>query len=263
MPDRTTMPDFSDELLRLQRRAYGPAAQGALDAADLARLRELEALVRASSDPAHDHAPPAGDPDAEADADGSVSRHADVDGSVSSPVGTAAGGDTEAVPTPPPNPGVAGVGPRIGGWRAAAIAAAAVAGCAVGGAGVAVAVAPPAPDAVLRPIADSEIPSDFEQNGMLDFLRIDRETGITAYDPHRGVRAFTFTGTDGTPCLIVSVDADFFDYACGHGRLDPTLDLMPGRTAPAAIASGLSKAVFVRLVARDGTVQMWVEDRPG
>ncbi|MCR2801116.1 hypothetical protein QNO21_07330 [Microbacterium sp. zg-Y818] len=249
MPDRTTMPDFSDELRRLQRRAYGPAAQGALDAADLARLRELEALVRASSDPAHDHTPPAGDAGAEADADGSVSRHA--------------GGDTEAVPTPPPNPGVAGVGPRIGGWRAAAIAAAAVTGCAVGGAGVAVAVAPPAPDAVLRPIADSEIPSDFDQNGILDFLRIDRETGITAYDPHRGVRAFTFTGTDGTPCLIVSVDADFFDYACGHGRLDPTLDLMPGRTAPATIASDLSKAVFVRLVARDGTVQIWVEDRPG
>ncbi|MCR2828598.1 hypothetical protein NQ160_24175, partial [Microbacterium sp. zg.Y909] len=106
MPDRTTMPDFSDELRRLQRRAYGPAAQGALDAADLARLRELEALVRASSDPAHDHTPPAGDAGAEADADGSVSRHANVDGSVSAPVGIAAGGDTEAVPTPPPNPGV-------------------------------------------------------------------------------------------------------------------------------------------------------------
>ena len=256
------MPDFSDELLRLQRRAYGKGAEGALDAADLARLRELEALVRASSDPAHDHTPPAGDAGAEADADGSVSRHADVGGSVSSPGGIAADGAADAVSTPPANPGVVGAGPRIGGWRAAAIAAAAVAGCAVSGAGVAIAVAPSAPDAVLRPIADAETPSGFAQSGILDFLRIDRETGITAYDPHRGVRAFTFTDTDGDQCLIVSVDADFFDYACGHGRLDPTLDLMPGRTAPATIASGLSEAVIVRLVARDGTVQIWVEDRP-
>ncbi|MCR2801115.1 hypothetical protein QNO21_07325 [Microbacterium sp. zg-Y818] len=247
MPDRTTMPDFSDELLRLRRRAYGPAADGELDAAGLTRLRELEALAREQSAPT----PTAGEPDETMDAAGAAPAPAAVAPHDGGDDGV--GGDTL------PDPDIVAMHARSGGPRAAAIAAAAVVGCALVGAGMTVALAPPAPDHVLKPVQETGVPDHIEP-GWLDHLGLDPGARLVAYEPHRGIQAHTFTGSGGDGCLMVSIDDTLLDFACGRGRLDATVDLMPGRTVWAGNDPKLLTGLLVRMVARDGVVEVWVEE---
>ncbi|MCR2811597.1 hypothetical protein NQ166_09090 [Microbacterium sp. zg.Y1090] len=227
MPARTTLPEEPDELLALQRRAYGPAAE-ALDAAGLARLRELEAPPRAPGEPRAEEPP--------------------------TPVPAEAPAEEAGPPAGAPAPRSVRPSRRSGG-----IAAAAVLGCALIGGGLSVEFTPPGPDAVLLPGAHAEMSEEIEQTGILDFLGFGRSTDLVAYEVYRGMQVYTFTGSRGDECLIVGGEHGFVDFGCGRGRVHPTVDLMLGRRGPTGPAHGSVDGSFARLLARDGTVEVWLE----
>lgn len=228
VPARTTTPEEPDELLALQRRAYGPTADDhALDAAGLARLRELEAALRERGEPRPEEP-------------------------VSPAVTELAAAEEPSLPTDRPEP--RSVRPSR---RSGAIAAAAVLGCALIGGGLSVEFAPPGPDAVLLPGAHAEMSEEIEQ--LIGFFGFGRSTDLVAYEVYRGMQVYTFTGSRGDECLIVGGEHGFVDFGCGRGRVHPTVDLMLGRRGPQGPAHGSVDGSFARLLARDGTVEVWLE----
>lgn len=146
--------------------------------------------------------------------------------------------------------------------RIGAIVAAALLGGAVGAAGAAVALAPPQPDEVLRPVTGEAIPPHVAQSSLFVYAGADQDNAIVAYEMRRGIQAYTFVGATGERCLLVDVDAGYVLSACGWGSVDPLVDFFPGQGGPEMLEHGLTEGTLVRVVAREGAVELWVEEAP-
>lgn len=244
--EQTLSPGEAAELSELLRAVYGRDAGGAPDAATLSRLRELEARAAAARLPAD-----AGADEEEADAPPPADPPPDLS-------------------EPPALPAAASIVPTAvrRSWltrrrrRMGAIAMATLLGGAVGVAGAAVALAPPQPDEVLRPVTGAAIPPYVTQSSIFGYVGADRDNGIVAYEARRGIQTYTFVRTTGERCLLVDVDAGYTLSACGRGSVDPLVDIYPGQGGPEMLEHGLTDGALVRVVARDGVVELWVEEAP-
>ena len=227
----------SRELAELRSRAYGPDADIDRDADAIARLIELEGLVRAGA-PGNVDAP-----DRLAATGAQPAQPAEV---VVDEEETADAGPSTTTPAP-----------RRAAWRRvpaiAYIAGAAVLGL---GAGLAVpALSPPHPVATLR----ASPPADGAQ---LDFgmYGIPAESAMR-YESFRNLEVWSAETQQGSVCVVVTTrEGEWMAAGCAPAPLNPTADITyyPGMRGIDGLE--LADGSVVRFVLRDDVMEVWLAE---
>lgn len=202
------------ELASLRGRAYGPDADIDEDPAALARLGELEALVRSAN------VPPAPGDLVELSRDvveEPVAAATDVEAT------TVARGGEETTTAPAQ---VATAPPRARPWwRRVPVWAFVAVGAIVLSTAVAVpALLPPRPDAVLPVVAAGD-PDQFVPREMLDWYSVDLAT-LQRHEDFHGMMLWTATDTRGSRCILLSFDSSWADVQCAPAPMDPIVQMV-------------------------------------
>jgi hypothetical protein len=253
----TLTPQLERELSDLQRRAYGPNPDIHLDAAALARLRELEALSQTISTVSiagfghrdEEDVAIADDADAATDTPAEA-EPASVDplAAVEAPSETTQDAET-AVPA---KPRAAWRSPRT--WILIAIGA-------VVGAAIVLAFlwAGARPDATLPQVERDS--SGLDADSYLNYLEIEPD-GLQSHGTYGELGVWTGTTTRGLSCLLITVGVSIWDQSCVPAGIDPLVDVTVFEGDLAARELDLPHLSVIRFIAKGDVVEVWVSLAP-
>lgn len=274
----SSSPERSRELADLRRRAYGPTADIAQDAAALARLRELEDSERTlhkpvsvPTEPAVREAASVGSARAEADADRSHTASASApeiasltDAHVAAP--DVPGRDVLKRDVPasdvPTAAARAVAAPRRLWWQRIPMWAVALGGAVLGVALTlsAVDLAADRPDATLqRAATPPDTPEDWDE--LLRGWDVDPSTTISFGD-FRQIDVWQANSRIGAPCVLLSSRGRPFSVSCASQDLDPVVDFTVQSGMLGILNDQLRDGTLLRFVARDDRIDVWVRPAP-
>lgn len=238
------MPERSDELAALRRRAYGPDADIHSDRSALDRLHELEALARRVAEPVASPeaarrmvAPPLPEPPEAQAATEPVTQER-----------------TAAVTA------TAELSPRLRWWQRLplwSVAAGSLAvGIAVGAMGMASTLSNPGPDYTLRALPDDG-EREQESNNLLSPWGLDADS-VVRFEPFSGLDVSTALSNEGARCILLLRDAEPVWTQCAPDGLDTILDytVYPGDTL---LDETLPVGTVVRFIADGSLIRVWVQ----
>lgn len=244
-------PERRRELAELRARAYGPEADIHLDEHAVARLEQLEALVRRS--PGSD-APVSSAPSGVS----AQSTAPQAPAAVLAPSEPArAEASPSAVAPPPAVAPLAAVAP-LGWWRSIPVWAVVSVGAIVAALAFGVpAVLPARADATLSVIADVE-PDDVDPPQMLDWFGVELDS-LQRHEDFHGLKVWSATDTRGSRCLMFSF-REWADGRCAPEPIEPVVDLTIYPGMPAIEGLDLPVGSVVRLALRGGVVDVTVAE---
>ncbi len=267
----TLTPQLERELADLQRRAYGPDADIHLDAAALARLRELEALSQTVStasigsfvEPA-ETAPIRAEPDDAPQGGASASAGAWAAAAAKDPAPARVDPAPERTGSPaestgPPEPPAAAApspGSRRTWWRRPQTWILLGIGAVVGGVIVAAVLwAGSRPDLTL-PVVD-EGASSLESDSYLEYLELEPEA-LRSHGTYGTFGVWTGKTTRDHVCLLLTISASVWDQSCTPDGIDPIIDVTLFAGDFAARDLDLPERSVIRFVAKGDVVEVWI-----
>lgn len=241
-------PERSRELADLRRRAYGPAADIARDPVALARLHELEDLLR-EEEPANvvPQEPAVRDP---------APTTSEVPAVPAEPAQERAP-ETSSAPE-----GARVAAPRRSWWQRVPVWAVAVASALLGVVLTlsAVNLAADHPDATLNPAAEPpEVPVQWDE--LLRGWDLDPTT-TRSFGAFREIDVWAVRSRIGAPCLMLSSRGRPFSVGCASQDLDPVVDFTVQSGMLGILNDDLRDGTLLRFVARDDRVDVWVREAP-
>lgn len=251
-------PEQERELRGLRARAYGPTADIGADPIALARLRELESLGHLEIDAPLEPAPAPDEGGARTDPPETVQRRgeADVGGDANRPgEGRAPAALVEApAPFARTRAWVRAVSP--GAWVVAAGAVLVVAAVAWGVAQLTA----PASDRALAELETDEVPPAILGDNYFSTLYGVTTEGMRMHESFRTVTPWSWTGADGTRCLLLTVEGfeRIIDGACTPPGLDPITHITVWPGLSGELVGDLPQGSVIRFELHDRRVHVWV-----